>query len=60
MRKKQTTSSPGSVALDDLRLLLAIADSRSLGGAAKRLGVDHSSAFRRLAALEARLGTRLF
>lgn len=60
LRKKQTTSSPGSVALDDLRLLLAIADSRSLGGAAKRLGVDHSSAFRRLAALEARLGTRLF
>ena len=60
MRKKQTAPSPGGVALDDLRLLLAIADSRSLGGAAKRLGVDHSSAFRRLAALEARLGTRLF
>lgn len=60
MRKKQTTPSPGGVALDDLRLLLAIADSKSLGGAAKRLGVDHSSAFRRLAALEGRLGTRLF
>lgn len=60
MRKKQTITPTGGIALDDLRLLLAIADRGSLGGAAKRLGVDHSSAFRRLAALEARIGARLF
>lgn len=50
----------GGIGLDDLRLLLAIAASGSLGGAAKRLGVDHSSAFRRLGALETRIGARLF
>ena len=46
--------------LDDLRLLQAIAESGSLGGAAAQMGVDHSSAFRRLGALEARIGVRLF
>ncbi|MFC3551876.1 LysR family transcriptional regulator [Lysobacter cavernae] len=60
MRKKQTNSAYGGIALDDLRLLQAIAERGSLGGAAKQLGVDHSSAFRRLASLEARVGARLF
>jgi DNA-binding transcriptional LysR family regulator len=42
------------------RLVLAVRRAQSLTGAAKTLGIDHSTAFRRLNALEARLGVRLF
>jgi DNA-binding transcriptional LysR family regulator len=45
---------------NDLRSFLAIARQGSLQGAARRLGVNHSTVFRRLNALEARLGARLF
>ncbi|MEM7226212.1 MAG: LysR family transcriptional regulator [Pseudomonadota bacterium] len=45
---------------DDLRTVLAIARAGSLVGAAERLGVSHPTVFRRLGALEARLGVRLF
>ena len=45
---------------DDLRYLLAVGRAGSLSGAARRLGVNHSTVFRRLGALEARLGVRLF
>lgn len=45
---------------NDLRLVLAISRSGSLTAAAKALGVVHSTAFRRLAAMEAGLGVRLF
>jgi DNA-binding transcriptional LysR family regulator len=45
---------------DDLRLVLAIARARSLSGAARALGVNHATVFRRLGAIEARLGVRLF
>jgi DNA-binding transcriptional LysR family regulator len=45
---------------DDVRVFLALWRARSLGQAAGRLGVDISTASRRLAALEAQLGTRLF
>lgn len=45
---------------DDLRLVLAVARARGLPGAARSLGVNHTTAFRRLNALEAGLGTRLF
>jgi DNA-binding transcriptional LysR family regulator len=45
---------------DDLRSFLAIARTGSLQGAARMLGINHSTAFRRLNALEARLGVRLF
>ena len=45
---------------NELRLVLAVARAGTLTGAAKRLRVDHSTAFRRLQALEARVGTRLF
>lgn len=45
---------------NDHRLALAIARAGTLAGAAKALGVDHSTVFRRLAALEARLGLALF
>ncbi len=45
---------------NDHRLVLAVARAGSLTAAAKALGVDHSTVFRRLAALEARLGLPLF
>src|SRR3954453_7748954 len=49
-----------SFQLDDLRLLAALAAVGSLAGAARRLRVNHASAWRRLGALEGRLGARLF
>lgn len=45
---------------DDYRLFLAVAQAGSLSGAARLLGVTHSTVFRRLAAFEDRLGVRLF
>lgn len=45
---------------DDFRLVKAIADAGALNGAAERLGLNHSTVFRRLGALEAAVGTRLF
>jgi DNA-binding transcriptional LysR family regulator len=45
---------------NDLRSFLAIARQGGLQGAARMLGVNHSTVFRRLNALEARLGVRLF
>jgi DNA-binding transcriptional LysR family regulator len=46
--------------LDDLRLIRAIGAAGTLTGAARRLALDHSTAFRRLNAIETRLGARLF
>ena len=43
-----------------LRLVLAVHRAGSLTGAAKLLGIDHSTVFRRLKAIEAGLGARLF
>jgi molybdate transport repressor ModE-like protein len=45
---------------NDLRLVLAVARAGTLSGAARALGVNHSTAFRRLNTLEERLGARLF
>ncbi|HJR20540.1 MAG TPA: LysR family transcriptional regulator [Dongiaceae bacterium] len=45
---------------NDLRLVLAVNRTGGLGAAASALGVDHSTAFRRLNALEKQLGVRLF
>jgi DNA-binding transcriptional LysR family regulator len=42
------------------QLVLAVHRASSLTGAAKALDIDHSTAFRRLNALETRLGVRLF
>lgn len=42
------------------QLVLAVQRAGSLTGAAKTLGIDHSTVFRRLNALETRLGVRLF
>ena len=45
---------------DDLRLFLAVARARRLAGAGRNLGLDHSTVARRLTALEAAVGSRLF
>ncbi|MCH4564517.1 LysR family transcriptional regulator [Halomonas sp. EGI 63088] len=45
---------------DDLRVALAIAEAGSLSGAGRRLGLSHATLFRRLNAIERRLGVRLF
>ncbi len=45
---------------DDLRFVLAIAESGTLSGAAASIGVSHPTLSRRLRRIEERLGTRLF
>jgi DNA-binding transcriptional LysR family regulator len=45
---------------DDFRYVKAIADTRSLAGAAEAMGVNHSTVFRRLGQVEHELGSRLF
>lgn len=45
---------------DDLRIFLAVARAGSLSGAARTLGVNHSTVFRRIGAFEEALGVRLF
>ncbi|GGF77214.1 transcriptional regulator [Azorhizobium oxalatiphilum] len=44
----------------DLRFLLAVARAGSLTGAARQLGVEHSTVSRRIGALETQLGAKLF
>jgi DNA-binding transcriptional LysR family regulator len=45
---------------DNLRHVLAVADAGSLAGAARLLGVNHTTVLRRLGAFEEQLGVRLF
>jgi DNA-binding transcriptional LysR family regulator len=45
---------------DELRLVLAVVREGTLSGAARRLGVTHSTVFRRLGAIEEQIGVRLF
>ncbi|MEA2804574.1 MAG: hypothetical protein QOE49_4669, partial [Rhodospirillaceae bacterium] len=45
---------------DDLRYVLAIEATGTALGAAKRMGVSHSTVLRRLASLELALDTKLF
>ena len=45
---------------DDLRVVQAIAEAGSLSGAGRRLGASHATVFRRLNAIERRLGVALF
>jgi DNA-binding transcriptional LysR family regulator len=45
---------------DDLRYVLAVATAGSLAGAARQLGVNHTTVLRRVGAFEKRLGLRLF
>lgn len=46
--------------IEDLVLVRAIAEAGNLAGASRALGLDPSSAFRRLGAIEARMGVTLF
>lgn len=60
-----TASCAGAILLsmedwNELRLVLAVQRAGSLTAAAATLGVDHSTAFRRLKALEEKVGVRLF
>jgi DNA-binding transcriptional LysR family regulator len=48
------------VSWDDFRLVKAISDTGSLAGAGDALGLNHSTVFRRLNALETELGSRIF
>ena len=45
---------------DDVAVFLAVAETGSLSGAAQRLGVDHSTVYRRLKQLTSSLGVPLF
>ena len=45
---------------DDLRVVLAVFRQGTLSGAARSLGVTHSTVFRRLGAIEQQMGARLF
>ena len=45
---------------DDLRYVLAVAEAGSLAGAARALGVNHTTVLRRLGGFEQVLGLRLF
>lgn len=47
-------------AWDELRFVLAVARHRNLRGAAAAIGVNHSTMFRRLNALERQIGSKLF
>ena len=45
---------------DDLRFILAVAEAGSVNAAARRLGVNHATVLRRIAAFEARNAVTLF
>jgi len=45
---------------DELRLVLAVVRGGGLSGAARRMGINHTTVLRRLDAAEQRLGARLF
>ena len=49
-----------SYSWDDLRFLLAVARAGTLSGAARSLGVNHTTVSRRIQALEEHVGVRLF
>ncbi|MEM6732290.1 MAG: LysR family transcriptional regulator [Myxococcota bacterium] len=44
----------------DIPFILAVCEAGSLSGAARTLGVNHSTVFRRVEGVESRLGVRLF
>lgn len=45
---------------DDLQIVWSIADTGTLSGAGRRLGISHATVFRRLTDMEDRLGVTLF
>lgn len=60
MRKRNLQKRTSSLPWDDLRYLLAVARTGSLSGAARTLGIEHSTIFRRLNSIEKQLGMKLF
>jgi DNA-binding transcriptional LysR family regulator len=60
MRKPGLQKNTASLGWDDLRCVLEIARAGSLSGAARALRVEHSTIYRRLNAIEKRLGVKLF
>lgn len=50
----------GRLDWEDLHTVLAVAEAGSLAGAARRLGVNHTTVLRRIGGFEQRLGLRLF
>lgn len=49
-----------NVRWDDLQIVLAVAEKRSLSGAARELGVNHATVLRRVEALERQTGVKIF
>ncbi|GAA6207395.1 LysR family transcriptional regulator [Cognatishimia sp. WU-CL00825] len=45
---------------DDIRFVLAVVESGTVSGAARRLGVNHATVLRRIASFEERYGVRIF
>jgi DNA-binding transcriptional LysR family regulator len=60
MTTSTTVPSRVQTSWDDYRYVQAVAEAKSLVGAAEALGVNHSTVFRRINAVEEALGTRLF
>lgn len=60
MGKQSLQESTGKLGWDELRTVLAVARAGSLAGAARALGLQHSTVFRRIEEMEQRLATRLF
>lgn len=58
-RAQNQLAKTNKLAWDDLALVLAIARAGSLSGAGRALGTTHSTVYRKLLAIEARLQTRL-
>jgi DNA-binding transcriptional LysR family regulator len=54
------STSLSALSWDDLRVVAAVAEAGSLPAAAGRLGLDHSTVFRRLGRIEQALGLALF
>ncbi|MEM1288301.1 MAG: LysR family transcriptional regulator [Pseudomonadota bacterium] len=58
--KAQKSRADQNLEWADMPYLLSVCEAGSLAGAARTLGVNHSTVFRRIEAVEARLGVRLF
>lgn len=54
------TPAAKALAWDDFRLIKAIAEERALPAAAHKLGINHSTVFRRLGQIEDAVGVKLF
>lgn len=60
MSKRSLQERTDTIDWNELRTVLAVARAGTLAGAARELGLRHSTVFRRIEQAEARLGARLF